>query len=55
MNMTPDAIKFHPEYIAARKVQNDAFTRLQSFNVVFVRTFKAELRADQRAKYLTKA
>jgi hypothetical protein len=52
MNMTPDAIKLHPDYIAARKRQNEAFAALQQFNAGFVKAFKKDIAADIHAKRL---
>ena len=47
--MTPDAVKFSPEFRAAKQEYNMAFSRLRTFNEAFLRTFKAEYAADRRA------
>jgi hypothetical protein len=48
--LTPDHIKFSPEYQAAKQASNAAFQRLRQFNGWFVKTFKAELRKERLAR-----
>lgn len=49
MGLTPDAIKFSPEYRAAREGYASAAARLAQFNSKFCQRFKAELSARRMA------
>jgi hypothetical protein len=51
MGLTPDNVKFSPEYRAAKIAFDCAFRNLQAFNKRYVREYKTELRAQKRAKY----
>lgn len=54
LGLTPDSVKMTPEYRAARAAYDRAFAELRSFNATFVRTFKAELAAERRARVAEK-
>lgn len=49
MGLTPDAIKFSPEYQSALLAYNDAFARLRMFNKTYVKQYAKEIRAARRA------
>lgn len=48
--ITPDAIKFSPEYQADLRAYRGAEATLRTFNAGYVKTFKTELAAERRAK-----
>jgi hypothetical protein len=48
--LTPDAVKFSPEYRTAKAASDNALVRLRTFNAWYVKTFKTELRAERRAR-----
>lgn len=50
MGITPDAVKFSPEFRAAKSAFDAAFHRLRAFNAEYHRTFKAEILAARRAR-----
>ena len=50
MGLTPDAIKFSPEYRAAKLVVDRTMRELREFNRWFVPTFKKEISAEIRAR-----
>lgn len=47
--LTPDVVKFHPAYRAAKLEYDTAFRALQKRNQAHVREFKLEMRAERRA------
>lgn len=49
VGLTPDAVKFSPEYRAAKAAYDAAFARLRAFNITFTKTYAAELRAERHA------
>lgn len=49
MGLTPDAVKFSPEYSAARRSHERAAERLGNLNKWIVRNYPKEARADARA------
>jgi hypothetical protein len=51
MGLTPDAVKFGPEYRAAKRAYEIAAAELRAFDSQFVKRFKAELRAERRARF----
>ena len=48
--LTPDHVKFSPEYRAAKSTFDTHFNRLRNFNKTFVKTFKKEITADRRQR-----
>lgn len=50
MGLTPDEIKFNPEYQKAWKEERRAFSAMREFNAQFTRVFKRELREERNAK-----
>jgi hypothetical protein len=50
MGLTPDAVKFSPEFRNAKQAFNAAFARLRAFNAVFTKTFAKELCAERRER-----
>lgn len=50
MGLTPDAIKFNPEYQKAWKQERQAFSAMREFNMQFARVFKREIREERNAK-----
>lgn len=52
--ITPDYVKTHPDYIIARAASKKAFENLRSFNAIFVKKFKKEIRANRRHKVAPK-
>lgn len=50
MGLTPDAIKFNPEYQKAWKQERQAFSAMREFNTQYTRVFKRELREERNAK-----
>lgn len=53
MGLTPDAVKFSPEYRAARTAYESAAGRLARLNKAMAREFKAELREERKARRRT--
>ena len=51
MGLTPDAVKFSPEFRAADLAFKYAFANLRAFNDRYTKEFKKEVRAARRAKY----
>ncbi|WLA80307.1 hypothetical protein [Bradyrhizobium elkanii] len=49
MNLTPDAIKMHPDYRAAKAAWNEAWDVSRKLNGKFAGRFKKEIRADLAA------
>lgn len=47
MGLTPDAVKFSPEYRSAKQAFDTAFAKTRAFNAVFTKTFAKELRAER--------
>ena len=50
MGLTPDHVKASPEWKAYRLAYDTAFAALRNFNGSFVKTFKAEIRAERAAR-----
>jgi hypothetical protein len=50
MGLTPDSVKFSPEYRKARREFDSAMRALQSFNARHVRQFKHELARERAAR-----
>lgn len=50
MGLTPDAVKFSPEWQAARAAHAAAFARLQDFNRAHVKRFRKEASAERAAR-----
>ena len=48
--LTPDEVKFTPEYQAARKASSTAFQNERNFNSVYVKQFAKEIKADRMAR-----
>lgn len=48
MGLTPDAVKFTPEFRQARAEYNHAFEELRIFNSFMLRTFAKECREERR-------
>lgn len=48
--LTPDAVKFSPEFKAAKTRFNVAVARERSANAWFYKTFKKEIRAERAAR-----
>lgn len=51
MGLTPDHIKFSPEYRAKKQAFDLIFSKLRAFNGHFVKLFKKEIQAERRLKY----
>ena len=51
MGMTPDHIKAMPEWKAAKRAFDVSFAELRAFNGWFMKTFKKEVKEEQRNKY----
>lgn len=49
--LTPDSVKFHPEYKAAKAVYDKSFNDLRNVNAWFTKTFKKEYAAERKARY----
>ncbi len=47
MGLTPDAVKFSPEYRVAKAVYDAAFAEQRRFNAWFLKTFSAEIKAER--------
>jgi hypothetical protein len=52
--ITPDHVKFSPEYKAAKEAFNAAFAELRSFNEWYVKTFRDAIRDERRSVVLTR-
>jgi len=53
--LTPDEVKFSPEFIEAKNDYNKAHKELRSYNTIFLKEYKKEYRAwydEQRAAKL---
>ncbi len=50
MGLTPDAVKFSPEYRLAKTQYERAAAAVRNFNSTYTKRFAAEIRADRRAK-----
>jgi hypothetical protein len=50
MGLTPDHIKFSPEYRIAYATSQQAHQKLRSLNQTYVKKFANELRAEREAK-----
>lgn len=50
MGVVNDAVRLSPEYQAHKKAYDRAFAELRNFNGWYVKTFRAEMRADRAAK-----
>ncbi len=50
MGLTPDAVKFSPAYIAARRDYETARAALARFNGWYQKRFRVEIRADRAAR-----
>lgn len=48
--LTPDAVKFSPEYRAAKAAHEAALAELRRFNAWFAKAFKAEIAAERRTR-----
>ncbi len=48
--LTPDEVKFSPEYKAAKAAYDAKFEQLRNFNAGFYKMFKKEIKAAQRQK-----
>ena len=49
IGLTPDDVKFSPAYRATKAAYDKAFAELRSFNDVYCRVFKKELKAERDA------
>jgi len=49
--LTPDSVKFHPDYQAAAKKFQAAHERLREINSWFVKAYKKEYAAERAARY----
>jgi len=45
--LTPDAVKFSPEYRRARATYDQALSELRAFNGVFTKTFRKDLQLER--------
>lgn len=54
MGLTPDEVKFSPEFKLASKNYDNAFRTLRKFNTIYVRQFRKEINAARAARYATK-
>ena len=50
MGLTPDAVKFSPEFRAAKRAFDTAFEAERRFNRWFLKEFASEVRAERRAR-----
>ena len=50
MGLTPDAVKFSPEFQLAKKNYDIAFQALRKFNAEYTKQFKQELAAERAQK-----
>lgn len=51
MGMTPDYVKAMPEWKAAKRAYDVSFAELRAFNGWFMKTFKKEVKEEQRNKH----
>ena len=51
MGMTPDHVKTMPEWKAAKRAYDVSFAELRAFNGWFMKTFKKEVKEEQRNKH----
>lgn len=51
MGLVSDSVRLSPEYQAHKKASDKAFAEMRKFNALYVKAFKAEIRADRNAKY----
>jgi hypothetical protein len=51
MGLTPDHVKAMPEWQAAKHTYDVSFAELRAFNGWFMKTFKKEIKEEQRNKY----
>lgn len=49
IGLTPDHIKFSPEYRAAKTAYDAAHAQIRAFNNWFTKAFKDQIRAERRA------
>lgn len=52
--LTPDVVKFHPDYRAARLVVDAAFDKVREWNGEHAKTFVDEIKADRDARRAAK-
>lgn len=50
MGLTPDSVKFGPEFRTAKSQFDAAFHRLRTFNAVFTKAFRRELLESRRQR-----
>jgi hypothetical protein len=50
LGLTPDAVKFSPEYSAAKSAFDAGFAKLRNFNGAFTKSFAKEIREERRAR-----
>ena len=48
--LTPDAVKFSPEFRAAKATYQKAFDNLRAFNSYYVKVFKKQIAADREKR-----
>jgi hypothetical protein len=48
MGMTPDAVKFSPDYKAKKQAYDSAFSALRDVNSTFLKKFSKEYKAEKR-------
>lgn len=51
MGLTPDDVKASPAWRTAKAAFDQAFARLRRFNAGFVKTYRAEIKAERRARF----
>lgn len=51
VGMTPGHVKAMPEWKAAKRAYDVSFAELRAFNGWFMKTFKKEVKEEQRNKY----
>lgn len=54
MGLTPDRVKFSPEFIRAKEEYSKAFKTLQIFNLFFTRNFKTQYTAERNSNLSSK-
>lgn len=50
MGLTPDAVKFSPEFRAAKQAFDVAFAKLRNFNSAFTKAYADEIREERRTR-----
>jgi hypothetical protein len=50
MGLTPDAVKFSPEYQAAKRAYDKAHDDMRKFNATFLRLYGREYQAERRRR-----